>query len=160
MKSVESSAATAYSGAIDEARATALRSGQGFIPTLEASLDVAPEQWLGALGDYFHYPTLAMHELDQLQPAFDLLPLREATQRLCIVLRRDDGHLLCAFSDPTATGLQAWAETRARQALDWHLAHPADLLALLGRHEEGMNALSSAVSDHRASASVDEVEEV
>jgi general secretion pathway protein E len=149
-----------FAAAIDAAREAALRSGQSFIPTLEATLDLPPEQWLAALGAYFRYPTLAMSELDRLQPAFDLLPLREATQRLCIVLRNADGRLLCAFADPTATGLQAWAEARARQPLEWHLAHPADLRALLGRHEEGMHALQSAVSDHRASASVDSVEEV
>jgi general secretion pathway protein E len=150
----------AFAAAIDSARGTAMRGGQNFIQTLEAVLDVPPAQWLAGLGAYFHYPTLAMSELDRLQPAFDLLPLRDATQRLCIVLRDASGRVLCAFADPTAIGLQTWAEARARQPLEWHLAHPADLRVLLARHEEGMHALQSAASDHRASASTDSVEEV
>jgi len=98
------------------------------------------------MGNYFRYPTLDMAALERLESVFDKLSLREATERLCVVLRDGEGRLLCAFADPTATGLQAWAEARAGVPLDWHLAHPADLRVFLARHEEGMHALESAVS--------------
>ncbi len=145
---------------IEETRETARRGGQNFIQALEARLDVPPEQWLAALGEYFHYPTLNMAALDQLDPVFDLLPLRDAMQRLCMILRDRQGQLLCAFADPTASGLQAWAEARSGQPLERYLAHPADLRAYLSRHEESVHALESAVAGHQAPASVRNVEEI
>ena len=148
------------SAAIEEAREAARRSGQSFLHALEARLECSPERWLDAVGSYFRYPTLDMAALDRMEPLFDRLPLRDATERSCVILRDEQGRLLGGFADPTATGLQAWAEARAGAALDWHLVHPADLRVFLARHEEGMHALQSAVSSHRTLESSDSVEEV
>ncbi|MBI2959223.1 MAG: type II/IV secretion system protein [Betaproteobacteria bacterium] len=146
--------------AIEEAREAARRNGGNFIQALEARLDGSTEQWLEALGEYFRYPTLDMAALERLESVFEQVPLREAMERLCVVLRDPEGRLLCAFADPTATGLQTWVEARTGVALDWHLAHPADLRVFLARHEEGMHALESAVTGHHAAASAGTVEEV
>ncbi|MBI2315589.1 MAG: type II/IV secretion system protein [Betaproteobacteria bacterium] len=124
--------------AIEEAREAARRNGGNFIQALEARLDGSTEQWLEALGEYFRYPTLDMAALERLESVFEQVPLREAMERLCVVLR----------------------EARTGVALDWHLAHPADLRVFLARHEEGMHALESAVTGHHAAASAGTVEEV
>ena len=86
---------------IEEIRAAAQREGQAFIQALETRCELPPELWLEALGRHFHYPVLEMAALDRLEPAFDLLSLREATQRLCVILRDGADRWLCAMVDPT-----------------------------------------------------------
>ena len=135
---------------IEEVRAAALSAGKPFISALEARCELPPEPWLQALGKYFHYPTLDMAALDALTPVFDQLTLREATQSLCVILKDSSGLWLCAIADPTDSGLQIRVESLAGRPLAWHLVHPADLRAFLGRFEENMHALDSFAVDPAA----------
>ena len=145
---------------IEEIRTTAQREGRGFIHALEARCELPPEPWLQALGKHFHYPTLDMAALDRIEPAFDLLSLREATQNLCVILRDNPDRWLCAIADPTDSGLQIRVEALAGRPLEWHLAHPADLRAYLGRFEESVHALDSFAVGHAAAGKVQAVEEI
>ena len=145
---------------VAEVREIARRNGRGFIDTLEATAALAPAEALAATAAYFRYPVLDMAGMDALVPAFDLLPLREAVQRHCLLLRGADGKLSAVFADPTVTAVQAWAEAQAGGALDWRLAHPADLQAALGRHEEGLHALDSAMGADTGGTSAHAVTEI
>ena len=145
---------------IEEIRAAAQREGKSFIQSLESRCELPPETWLVALGLYFHYPTLLMTELNRLEPAFDLLPLSEATQRHCVILRDEAGRCRCAMTDPADRGLQIWAETLSGLTLEWYLVHPADLRAYLSRYEESMHALDSFSVDTATADGLQIIDEI
>ncbi|MHB8165180.1 MAG: GspE/PulE family protein [Sulfuricella sp.] len=144
---------------IEEALRAARGDSRGFQQSLESLCEATAESWRWELGQYFHYPTLDMASLDRLEPAFDLIPLRQASERLCIVLR-DGQRLVCAFSDPIDNALQAWAESMAGRSLEWHLSYPADLRAYLVRHEESMHALDAFAAQDTGTGSIQAIEEI
>ena len=136
---------------IAEARQSARQTGRRVLTVLEESTALAPEAFLERLGDMLHYPTLNMAALNQLVPAFDLLPFSDAVKRECVALRNAEGELLLGFADPFQSDIQAWAEARIQAPATWHLVHPADLAAYLARHEESMRAMESVLSTARES---------
>ena len=136
---------------IAEARQSAKQTGRRLLTVLEESTELAPEAFLERLGDMLHYPTLNMAALNQLVPAFDLLPFSDAVKRECVALRNAEGELLLGFADPFQSDIQAWAEARIQAPATWHLVHPADLAAYLARHEESMRAMESVLSTARES---------
>ena len=142
-----------------KALAAGPQAGQ-FLAWLNAREDMPIRVWLALAGKRFHYPVLSSSDLEALTPAVDLLPLREAGQRLCLLLRDAAGSLIGAVSDPAALSSQTLLESRVRQPLSWHLVHPADLAAFLSRHEEGMHALDSAVSVRQGDSNQRRVEEI
>ena len=64
--------------AIADARRSARQTGRRVLAVLEENMALAPEAFLARLGDTLNYPTLSMAALNQLAPAFDLLPFAEA----------------------------------------------------------------------------------
>ena len=86
-----------------------------------------------------------MSEMDQLVPAFDLLPYTEALARGCLLFRNGT-ELIFAFGDPFNASLRPWAEERIPSAVQWRLAHPADVSAFLARHGETMRAMDSLLT--------------
>ena len=131
---------------VGTAREQVAESAQGYLRRLDAQTELPIATWLEIVGQRFSYPTLPMSELERLEPAFDLLSLREATQRQCLIVRDGKGGLLGAVSDPSAVTSQSLIESRLHHPLSWHLVHPADLRALLARHEESMQALDGAMT--------------
>ena len=123
----------------------ARRSGQAVGRVLEEQFGLSAAESLAALADLYGYPTLTMEQMQQLEPAFDLIAFSEAAKRHCLAFRDAQGRLIAVLADPTAVEVQEWAETLTRRAFDWHLAHHADLAAFLARTEESMRALESAV---------------
>ncbi|MEY2631781.1 MAG: hypothetical protein RIR00_435 [Pseudomonadota bacterium] len=116
--------------------------------------------WLQLAGARFHYPTLGIAALGALSPDFQLLPLTEAGQRQCLLLRDAAGALIGALANPADTASLSLLEARAGHPLRWHLIHPADLRALLSRHEAGLNALESAVGVGSSSEGPRRIEEI
>jgi len=94
---------------IAEARQSARQTGRRLLTVLEESTALAPEVFLERLGDMLHYPTLNMAALNQLVPAFDLVPFSDAVKRECVALRNAEGELLLGFADPFQSYIQAWA---------------------------------------------------
>jgi general secretion pathway protein E len=92
------------------------------------------------------YPVLRMDALRALEPAFDLLPLAEALEHGCVLLRGPRG-LVLAFADPHDARWAAWADERVREPAAWHLAERADIAAVLARHEETMRAGEPLAAD-------------
>src|SRR5689334_23885476 len=84
-----------------------------------------------------------MDELDALLPAFDLLPYTDGLAHGCVLARTAQGELIMAFSDPFDPNLRPWAEERAPAAMEWRLAHAADLAAYLARYGETMRAMDA-----------------
>lgn len=145
---------------IAQARDIAQREARSFTQILEAHSNVATEEWLRVLSEYFHYPALDMAALEQLEAAFDILPLREATQLQCVVLRKKSGELICALTDPTRSSLFSKINSLAGQPVEWYLAHPADLRVYLGRYEEQLHALDSFTDDQTPHTTIQNIEEI
>ena len=134
---------------IAEARRTAQQSGRRVISVLEDSAGLAPEVFVACLGNMLRYPTLNMAALNQLAPAFDVLPFADAASRECVALRTAEGGLIVAFADPFEPRAQEWAEAKLQTLPDWHLVHHADLAAYLARHEDTMRAMESVITTPR-----------
>ena len=138
----------------------ARQSGQSVGKVLEEQWGLSPAETLASLADLYGYPTLSMEQIQKLQPAFDIVTFAEASKRQCVTFRDARGMLVGERAGPRAVDVQDWAETRARQALDWHLAHYADLGAFLARTEEGLRALELAVERPGASRELSQAEEI
>ena len=106
---------------IADARHSAKQTGRRVLSVLEESTALPPDAFVARLGDMLHYPTLTMAALNQLTPAFDLLPFADAVKRECVALRNTEGELLLGFADPFQSDIQAWADARIEAPAAWHL---------------------------------------
>jgi general secretion pathway protein E len=129
------------------ARTAAQASGKRAVEILEEQSKLPPEAFVAALAATLGYTVAFMHELDNLEPAFDLLPYTEALAHGCVLARTPDGELVLAFGDPFDPALRPWAEERIPRAIQWCLAHAADVAAYLARYGESMRAMDSVVTE-------------
>jgi general secretion pathway protein E len=148
--------------ALDIRRAADLarQSGQSVGRVLEEQYGLSAADSLARLAELYGYPVLSMEQMLRLDPAFDVIPFAEAAKRQCIAFRDPQAGLVGVLADPTAVEVQEWAETRARRALTWHLAHHAEVAAFLARTEDSMQALGTAVEGvgrSRESAAAEEI---
>jgi general secretion pathway protein E len=128
---------------ISEARTAAKAARRRVIDVLEETLALDPDTFTARLAATLALERLDMAALRRANPAFDVLPFAECSQRGCALLRAEDGRLLLAFDDPFSSELQAWAEERIAPAFSWCLAHRGDLVAFLAGHEESLRALDT-----------------
>jgi general secretion pathway protein E len=126
-----------------EARALAAQTRRHALEVLEEKLGLARDEFMHRLGTTLHYPVLAMQQLHELEPAFDLLPYSDAEQRRCIPFPNGHDTLLLVFADPWQVEIQTWVEHHVQQPVSWYLAHPADLAAFLEQHETNLCAMES-----------------
>jgi general secretion pathway protein E len=124
----------------------ARRAGSDLGKTLEEQLGVGPEEAARLVGEAYGYPVLSMAEISALEPAFELATFAEMAKRKCLLLRDSSQRILGVMSDPHDAEAQDWAEALIDGTVNWHLAHRADVEALLSRTEDGIRALESAVS--------------
>ncbi|HSQ04220.1 MAG TPA: GspE/PulE family protein [Burkholderiales bacterium] len=136
---------------LPEAQSEASASGRRLMEVLEQRSGLPSEEFVWDLGAVLRFQVLHMGVLHRLQPAFDLLPFAEALHRECVLLRRADGGLVFAFSNPFDSALRAWAEERVPQAFVSCLVHHADLAAFLSHHEKHLSALESMAADGMSS---------
>ena len=87
-------------GQIRDARAEALRTRRRLVEVLEEQLELPQEEFLAALAATFFYPVVSMHEVNALEPVFDLLSYGEAVKHGCIALRDPAGKI---FLSPLST---------------------------------------------------------
>src|SRR4051812_35950287 len=127
---------------IAEARTTAAAAKRRLVDVLEERLGDSPDAFTARLAATLHLPVLAMAELRQAPPAFDLVPFNECAQHGCALLR-DGDELWLAIDDPFSGELQAWAEERVGAPFSWCLIHRGDLVAFLASHEETLRALDT-----------------
>jgi general secretion pathway protein E len=128
---------------IAKARSAAPASGKRAIEILQEQSGLEPDTFVAALAATLGYTLCSMHELDELEPAFDLLPYTDGLAHGCVLTRTPQGRLVMAFNDPFDPNLRPWAEERAPVAMEWRLAHSADLAAYLARYGETMRAMDA-----------------
>ena len=142
-------------GDIARARADAAGRGARVVDALEERSGLAPEEFVERLGATLHFPVLSMHDLSQMNPAFDVIAYAEAARRACCAVRDPGGGLLLAFDDPFCADTAAWAEAHIAAPFHWRLVHRGDLVAFLARNEAALSALD-AVGPGSAVAATDD----
>ena len=138
--------------AVAAARGEARAAGTRVVDVLESKAGLPPAEFIRRLAASMRFSALGMEDLHRLEPAFDVLPFTEASQRECVVLRDPDAGLLMVVGDPFDTALRAWAEERIERDFSFRIAHPADIRAYLARHEESLRAMDSVLGSDLASA--------
>ncbi|MEN9457227.1 MAG: hypothetical protein RL210_2746 [Pseudomonadota bacterium] len=133
-------------GDIQAARQTMRTSGEPFWDALRQRVPLQNGELLRAVGEALKMPTLAMREMQQLTPAFDLIAYADALQRQCIAFRDAQGELLPVIGTPFDAASIQWAETRLPAAGIWHLAEPADIVAYLSSYEETQRAIDGVLN--------------
>jgi len=146
-ESIASTNGTALSARqISEARNLSKDSRRPLLEILQEQSGLEPDAFISGLSRTLRYMPLRMNDLNQLEPAFDILSFRDAHSQGCLCLRDASGKLLVVISDPFNDDLQAWIQEHMPGAFTWCLALQADLEAYLKRHEESMRAMDSVVS--------------
>lgn len=125
---------------IKKARHEAANSGASLLITLEELTAEPREVFVAQLAETFGYLPLAMDDLHQLAPAFDVISFTEASQRDCLLFRDDVGKLHLVFADPFNVHLIDWAEAQIHQPYQRCLTHNTNIAAYLARHEETLRA--------------------
>jgi general secretion pathway protein E len=132
---------------IEEARSAAVSARRRLVEVLEARLGLDPDTFVARLAATLKVQVMHMDDLRGAEPAFDVLPFSEGSQRGVALLRGPDGALLMVTDDPFSAEQQAWAEERIRQAFSPRLVHRGDLVAFLASHEETLRALDAVRAD-------------
>jgi len=144
----------------DIAQARAAAGARRVVDVLEERLALEPDAFAAQLAETFRVEVLRMDELRRLEPAFDLVPFAECSQKGCVVLRGQNQELLLATDDPFSAEQAAWAAERIRAPFAWRLVHRGDLVALLASHEETLRALDAVRGDTGAVLDQAEVEDL
>ena len=129
--------------AIDIAAARAAAGGRRLVDVLEERLALGADEFAARLAATFRLEPLRMEDLRRLDPAFELVPFAECSQKGCVALRDPGQGLLLATDDPFCAELEAWAAERVRVPFAWRLVHRGDLVAYLASHEETLRALDT-----------------
>ncbi|MCW5620287.1 MAG: type II/IV secretion system protein [Burkholderiales bacterium] len=147
--------------AIERARRDAQASGKPPAEVLEEQSGLSAEDFVRALAATLGFEAASMAQMNDLAPAFDLLPYTEALARGCVLLRSPAQGLVLVFGDPFNAALRPWAEERIAHPLHWALAHASEVSAYLARHGETMRAmdtvLDEAVRDESARGRLEEL---
>jgi len=132
--------------AIHLARTVALNSGRRLMEVLEEQSGLTGSNFTQAIGSYLEYKVVSMSELDNMQPAFELLSYTEALERECLLMTDGTGSLILTITDPFNTEVQVWAEQRIPHVFSWQLAHRSDVMAYLSRHEDTLRTMDELVT--------------
>ncbi|MBS1219644.1 MAG: type secretion system protein, partial [Proteobacteria bacterium] len=147
-------------GRLQQARELAGKEGGSVLAALERLAGLDEAAFLAELGRAFAYATMAMDQLRELQPAFDLLPFNQALERECAACRDADGRLWFVFADPLRPELLEWAERRLNAAFTPALARRDDILAWLHRLEGDLRAMDGVLGETPSGARGEKVEEI
>lgn len=132
---------------IAEARAESATKGRRILEIIEERGELKRDELVASLAASLAYRPITSVELSGFTQAFDVIPYPEAAARECVALRDKQGALTIACCDPWSSTLRAWGEEGIKSAFTWALIHPADLNALLVRHEESLTAIEGLAPD-------------
>jgi len=132
---------------IERAQRAAHASGKSVAEVLEEQSGLESEAFVRALAATLGVDAIDMARMNDLGPAFDLLPYTEALARGCVLFRVPGDALLLVFADPFDPALRLWAEERVPHALRWALAHSSEVSAYLARHGETMRAMDTVLDE-------------
>ena len=125
---------------IKQARIESANGGASLLLTLEELIAEPREVFVTQLADTFGYHPMAMDDLHQLKPAFDVISFTEASKRDCLLFRDDADKLQLVFADPFSTQFIDWAEAQINQPYQRCLTHTTNIAAYLAKHEETLRA--------------------
>ena len=145
---------------LQQARELAAREGGSVLVALERLSGLDDAAFLAELGQAFAYATVAMDQLRELQPAFDLLPFNQALERECAACRDAGGALWFVFADPLKPEVLEWAERGLGAAFTPALARRDDILAWLHRLEGDLRAMDGVLGEATGGTSGEKVEEI
>lgn len=115
--------------------------GQAVMLRVQEQFGLDADATLHLLATYSHQPAFDMTGLNALAVDFGKLSFNEAARRHCLVARDADAQLWLLLTDPWDSASRAYAAHVLGAPFKTGLAHPADLAALLARHEEGLHAM-------------------
>ncbi|MDP1924317.1 MAG: GspE/PulE family protein [Thiobacillus sp.] len=120
-----------------EARTT----GQTVMQRMQEQFGLDADATLHLLAGHSHQPAFGMAALNELTADFSQLSFNEAARRHCLAARDADAQLWLLLVDPWDSASRAYAAHVLGTSFKTALTHPADLAALMARHEEGLNAM-------------------
>lgn len=130
---------------IAEARLLAQRSGRSVVDVLETNSELDVAQFVAELARAARLQAMDMAALHALSPAFDIMSFTLATRHECLPLRAPGKRLRLVVADPFHIEFFDWAMECVHEPFDLYLAHRADILAYLARHEESLHAMDGAM---------------
>ena len=134
------------SRAIERARSAASRTGR---TPMQAILESHPGEERGLvqqLGQLFAMPVIDTMEMQAAAPCFDRLPLVQAMQRCCVLLR-EGAEVFAVVADPFDGDLQAWLTSRVDGPLALRIALHSDIQAYLSKQELSIRTVDSIVGE-------------
>ena len=127
-----------------KARQIAQERGVPLLQQLGDQLGLSISQTTLAVANLAAVRVVSAEKMRGWTAAFDLLPYHEAVRRQCLLFR--NGRRLClVVSDPFDRASHGWLEEKLSVPIDFRLAHPADIVAVLSRYEEGARAMDGAL---------------
>ncbi|MBT9567755.1 MAG: type II/IV secretion system protein [Thiobacillus sp.] len=122
-------------------RLEASAANQSIVLRVQEKLGLDPDAALDLVALRSRLPAFDMNALNSLTVEFDRFDFNEAARRHCIVGHDAGGRLWLLLTDPWDRVNRAYASHVLGVPYETGLAHPADLAALLARHEEGLRAM-------------------
>jgi general secretion pathway protein E len=134
-----------------DARRDARERGVSLMQQVGDQFGLSVAQTAEAIARFSAVPMVASQVMDTWAAAFDLLPYYEAVRRQC-VLFRDGERLRLVVADPFDRSAHDWLEEKLARPIEFMLAHPAEIAAVLGRYEEGVRAIDGALAGQAGAA--------
>jgi len=122
-------------------RQQARTTNQTVMQRVQEQFGLDADSTLHLLATHSHQPAFDMAALNALTVDFSKLNFNEAARRHCLIARDTDDQLWLLLVDPWDSASRAYAAYVLGTPFKTGLAHPADLAALLARHEEGLRAM-------------------
>ncbi len=122
-------------------RQQARAGGQALMQRVQEQFGLDADATLHLLAAHSRQPAFEMAALNALTVDFSQLNFNEAARRHCLAARDADGQLWLLLVDPWDSASRAYAAHVLGVPFKTALAHPADLSALMARHEEGLHAM-------------------
>jgi general secretion pathway protein E len=133
---------------VEQARALATQSNQHMLDVLEELSGLQADEFILALGALMHYPTIAILQLHDMTPDFDLIPFADASRDECVASRDAAGQLHIVVANPFDPYLPGKIESLVNEPIIWEITHRKDLAAFLAGYEESMRAMDGLVPEH------------
>ena len=133
---------------VEQARALALQSNQHMLDVLEELSGLQSDEFSAALGALMHYPVIAILQLYEMTPDFELLSFADASRFECVALRDATGALHIVIANPFDAYLSGRVESLIHEPVVWEITHRKDLAAFLARYEESMRAMDGLVPEY------------
>jgi len=128
------------------------------IQALEREMNCGPAEFVERLSEMLSLAGIALDEMRDAQPAFDVVPYADALRRGCVALRDRAGTVQVVLANPYDLDIQDWIEERVREPFGYRLAHRLDVAAYLSEQESqlrALDAISKGVSSENSHAGHD-----